>query len=123
MRLAKALDREDWLTDERFALRETRKIHANELATEIEVELAKNTALEWESILQSAGVPSARLRSLPEALASAQIKERGFVQTTNDGVEVPTLPFRLGGVTAYTPKTPAPTLGQHTKEIEEFLKL
>ena len=120
--LAKALNREDWITDLRYAEREARKTHASELTQEIEVELAKNTAKEWEPILQNAGVPAARLRSLPEALTSSQVKARNFIQTTEDGVSVPTLPFRLGGAEAYAPSSKAPTKGEHTVEIMEWLK-
>jgi len=93
--LAKALGREDWLSDVRYAQRDARKTHSSELAAEVEAELLKRTAVEWESVLQSAGVPSARLRSLPEALASEQVKQRGFVQRVDDGVDVPTLPWEF----------------------------
>lgn len=120
--LAFALGRKDWLTDTRYAQRDARKQHANELASEIEVELGKKTAHEWEPVLQSAGVPAARLRSLPEALASAQVKRRSFVQTTDDDVDVPTLPFRLGEVCAYTPSKKAPVHGEHTAEILDWLR-
>ena len=119
--LAKALNREDWMSDPRFAEREARKANASELSQEIKAELAKNTAKEWETVLQSAGVPAARLRSLPEALDSSQIKTRGFVQTTEDGVEVPTLPFRLGDAKSYAPVSKAPALGEHTTEIIDWL--
>lgn len=119
--LALALKREDWLSDSRYCDRAERKQHAEELAAEIEQALAADTAENWEPILQAAGVPAARLRSLPEALASDQIQARGFVQTTDDGNKVPTLPFRLGGASAYLPASSAPTLGQHTAEIEDWL--
>ena len=119
--LAKALNREDWITDPRFEQRQMRKSHAAELATEIEIELARRTAKEWEPILQTAGVPSARLRSLPEALESEQVQTRGFVQSTDTGVKVPTLPFRMGHARAYLPSSPAPTLGEHNGEIVEWL--
>ena len=119
--LAYALGREDWLTDKRYQEREERKSHADELANEIEAELAKKTAEEWEPVLQSAGVPSARLRTLPEALNSDQMKSRGFVQTTADGIGVPTLPFRLGGSDSYCPVSGAPSKGEHTAEIEKWL--
>jgi len=119
--LATALGRQDWLNDPRFAQRDERKINASELATQISTELLSKTALEWESVLQSAGVPSARLRSLPEALDSEQVKQRGFVQTTDDGIAVPTLPFRLGGAGAYKPVSDAPTIGEHNVEIKQWL--
>jgi len=120
--LSKALGREDWLSDSRYAQRAVRHKHASELANEIELELAKRTAKEWEPVLQSAGVPSARLRSMPEALDSAQVQARGFVQTTVDGVQVPTLPFRLGGAEAYCPISKAPARGEHSEEILEWLR-
>lgn len=119
--LAKALGREEWLSDSRFAKREERKAHSAQLATEIENKLAQKTAREWEPVLQHAGVPSARLRSLPEALNSAQVKARGFVQTTDDAIDVPTLPFRLGGADAYRPQSNAPKTGEHSDEILEWL--
>ena len=120
--LAKALGRPDWLDDPRYAERTERKANAARLADEIEAELRQKTAEEWEPLLQSAGVPSARLRSLPEALASEQVRARGYVQTTQAGVAVPTLPFRLNGETAYPPASPAPHHGAHTAEITAWLK-
>jgi len=120
--LAKALQREDWLIDKKYALRENRKKHASELAREIETELLKKTAKEWEPILQSAGVPSARLRSLPDALASPHVQMRGFVQTTENDIDVPTLPFRLGGAGVYQPGSNDPEHGEHSAEIIDWLR-
>ncbi len=119
--LAGALGRDDWLTDSRYAQRQDRKTHAAQLAGEIETALAAKTAEEWEPVLQSAGVPSARLRSMPEALESAQVTTRGYVQTTADGTRVPTLPFRLGGAVSYQPVCAAPFKGQDTAEILQWL--
>ena len=120
--LAKALGRDDWLTDPRYAKRDDRKVHASDLAREIETELLTRTAQAWEPILQSAGVPSARLRSLPEALTSDQVKQRGFVQTLDDGLQVPTLPFRLGGIAAYVPSAVTPMRGEQSSEILDWLE-
>ncbi len=119
--LATALGREDWLSDPHYAERAARKSHATDLANEIEAELVKKTAAEWEPVLQSAGVPSARLRGLDEALNSDHVKARGFVQTTDDGVAVPTLPFRLGGAGSYPPRSSAPQKGEHNAEISNWL--
>lgn len=120
--LARALKRDDWLSDSRYAKGVTRKKHASQLAEEIEAELSGKSATEWEPILQSAGVPSARLRSLPEALESEQVKARGYVQTTDDQIDVPTLPFRIGGADAYRSVCAAPAIGEHTEEIIEWLE-
>ena len=120
--LARAIGRADWLTDARFADRADRKENASALADELVAELAKKTAAEWEPILQGAGVPCARLRTLPEALASDQVTARGFVQALPDGTRVPTLPFRLAGAQSYHSGSDAPRHGQHTQEILDWLK-
>ena len=83
--------------------------------------MSGKTAEDWEPILQGAGVPCARLRSLPEALASDQVKTRGFVQTLDDGLGVPTLPFRLGGNPACVPASPPPMHGEHSDDILAWL--
>jgi crotonobetainyl-CoA:carnitine CoA-transferase CaiB-like acyl-CoA transferase len=109
------------LDDPRFSKPDARKKHAAELVVEIENKLLKKDAAEWETILQQNGVPAARLRSLPEALASDQVVARGFVQTTDDGVQVPTLPFRLGRAAHYAPSSHAPKLGENSIDVKAWL--
>ena len=119
--LAKGLGRPDWLDDHRYAERSARKAHADTLCSEIEAALATKTAQEWEPILQGHGVPCARLRTLPEALASDQVQARGFVQRTQTGVDVPTLPFRIGQAASYPPRSDAPQLGADTDALKRWL--
>ena len=119
--LARSLGCDHWLCDPRFSKPDARKKHATELVSEIEGKLLEKDAVEWETILQQNGVPAARLRSLPEALASEQVATRGFVQTTDDGVQVPTVPFRLGGAAHYTPSSNAPKLGENSTDVKSWL--
>ena len=119
--LAKGLGCADWLEDVRFAKRSDRANHSDALIAELQDKLAQKTALEWEALLQKAGVPCAVLRSLPEALATDHIQEREFIQTTDDGTKVPTLPFRIGDAKAYKPVSNAPELGAQTDEIIAWL--
>ncbi len=121
--LAGALGREDWLTDPRFAERAARKAHAGELVAEIEAELARRPATEWEAVLQQAGVPAARIRTLRECLASDQVRQRRFIHTDPaSGVATPTLPFRIAGAASHAPGKPAPRLGEDTAEIMAWLE-
>lgn len=120
--LATALGRDDWLTDPRFAERPARKVHAEALVTEIEAVLATRSAAEWEPVLQQAGVPAARLRTLPECLASAQVRDRHYIHTDPEtGLATPTLPFRLNGAAAHRPDRPAPRHGADTDDILGWL--
>lgn len=114
--LAQALDREDWLSDDRFANPVQRKANAGALVLELEAALLFKTAHEWEPVLQNAGVPSARLRSMPDALASAQTQARSFIHQ-DEGLSTPTLPFRLSGAAAHTPRGHVPGLGEHTHTV------
>lgn len=120
--LATALGRDDWLTDPRFAERQARKTHAEALVSELEAALATRSAAEWEPVLQQAGVPAARLRTLPECLASDQVRDRHFIHTdAQTGLATPTLPFRLNGATAHRPDRPAPRHGADTNDILAWL--
>ncbi|MEM9268151.1 MAG: CoA transferase, partial [Pseudomonadota bacterium] len=74
-----------------------------------------------ERVLQAAGVPCARLRSLPVALASEHVQARGFVQELEDGTQVPTLPCRLGNARSYPPASKAPKIGEHSDAIRQRL--
>jgi len=120
--LARSLGCGHWLDDSRFSKPAARKKHAADLVAAIEEKLLEKDAVEWEAILQQNGVPAARLRSLPEALASEQVEARGFVQTTDDGIQVPTVPFRLGGAAHYAPSSDAPKLGQNSIDVKAWLK-
>ena len=119
--LASALGRDDWLSDPRFGKRESRKANADALAKEIEEELSKKTAQEWEPLLQDAGVPAARLRGLQDALESEHVQKRSYVQTLEDGLSIPTLPFRLGGAKAYAPTSVPPRHGADTETIRNWI--
>lgn len=121
--LARALGRVDWLTDTRYASRARRVEHAEKFAEELERELKKHHATEIDVKLQDAGVPAARLRTLPEALASDQVKGRQFIHTDPaTGLQTPTLPFRLFGATAHIPNRSAPHHGADTEAVEAWLE-
>jgi len=120
--LARSLNCDHWLDDPRFSKPDARKKRATELVAEIEGKLLEKDAEEWEVILQQNGVPAARLRTLPEALASDQVIKRGFVQTTDDGIQVPTVPFRLGRAAHYAPSSNAPKLGENSTDVKAWLK-
>ena len=120
--LCHGLGKAEWLSDPLFAHRAARKTNADTLAANIENTLADKTAIEWEVILQAAGVPCARLRTLPEALASEQVQQRGFIHRLPDGVQVPTLPFRLDHAPSYAPRSVAPKLDQNRSEILKWIE-
>ena len=72
--MCKALDKEDWLTDERFASARARGINVK-LRLEMTAEVLKtNTSEYWLARLDECEVPSAPVLSRPEVIEQEQIK-------------------------------------------------
>jgi crotonobetainyl-CoA:carnitine CoA-transferase CaiB-like acyl-CoA transferase len=117
--LCALLDRTDLLDDPRFAEREARKEHRSALNRELNKSLGSRTAAEWEALLSAAGVPAARILTVPEALDLPQLDGRGFLtslgefRVTGSGVLFDREPLR--------PPAPPPTLGQHNAEVPALI--
>jgi crotonobetainyl-CoA:carnitine CoA-transferase CaiB-like acyl-CoA transferase len=120
--LCDVLHRPDLLADARFATRDARKQHRDELRTELEKTLVHKTAREWDEVLMSSGVPAAPVATVREALESSHIRARGLVHT----VASPSArggPLRLLGSPVHVdgqaigPAAPPPVLGSDTAEV------
>ncbi|MEV6813514.1 CoA transferase [Micromonospora sp. NPDC051296] len=120
--LCRLVDRMDLVTDQRFADREARKVHRAELNREINAALRHRPALEWERLLSAAGVPCARILTVPQAVGLEQLRHRGFftdlafpgdpdrtLRVSGNGVLVNGAPLRA--------EAPPPLLGQHNGQI------
>ena len=83
--LCRLIGREDLVRDERFALREDRKLHREALNVEINTGLASATAEWWEETLSAHGVPAARILTVAQAVELEQLQHRDFFAE----VEVP----------------------------------
>jgi crotonobetainyl-CoA:carnitine CoA-transferase CaiB-like acyl-CoA transferase len=125
-KLCGLLDRTDLLADPRFADREARKDNRDLLNGELTRELRKRTAAEWAEALPAIGVPAARILSVPQAVASAQLEHRGFftevpfpgdadrvVRVSGNGVLIDGNPPR--------PSDPPPLLGEHNGQARDFV--
>jgi CoA:oxalate CoA-transferase len=120
--LARVLEREDLIHDERFSGREARKRNRTALTAEIERALRRRSAAEWEPIFNELGIPAGRVLSVPEALDVAQVKHRQLFQTLHDvpeqdrSITVTRAGFKIAGADPQVASRP-PQLGEHTEEI------
>ncbi|MFE2497551.1 CaiB/BaiF CoA transferase family protein [Streptomyces scopuliridis] len=120
--LCRLIGREDLTSDPRFSHPADRKTHRDALRAEVESALAARPAAEWEEILSDAGVPAARVLSVPDALDLDHLAARGFVHTLPfpDGRERPLKvlgsPLRVDDEPA-APAGPPPLLGEHTDAV------
>ncbi|MCA1192775.1 CaiB/BaiF CoA-transferase family protein [Saccharopolyspora sp. 6V] len=108
--------------DVRFAERAARKEHRAALTERLEEALRARTAAEWEEPLAAAGVPAARVLTVPEALEQDQVRARRFVHALpfpgHPGRELRVLgsPVRVPGTAPASPGPP-PLLGEHTDDL------
>lgn len=111
--------------DPRFADREARKRNREGLNAELNAALRSRSAQEWEQVLTAAGVPAARVLTVPQVVELDQLAYRGLftdlpypddsgrvLRVTGNGVLVDGEPLR--------PEAPPPLLGQHNSEREEL---
>jgi crotonobetainyl-CoA:carnitine CoA-transferase CaiB-like acyl-CoA transferase len=118
--MCKALDREDWLTDERFSTPAGRvRNNTVRLKMTAEVLMTKPTA-HWLKILDQHAVPSAPVLTRKEVLTHEQIIANELIEE----MEQPGLgTIRQPRPAARFSQTPAkikgiaPAVGQHTREI------
>ncbi|MEO6462599.1 MAG: CoA transferase [Candidatus Eisenbacteria bacterium] len=103
--------------DPRFATAPARVEHRAALDEAITAALAGRDAADALARLRAAGVPSGRVRSVPEALADPQVDRRGMVvplpHPTIPGFRTTGTPVRLSATPA-APRTAPPALGAHT---------
>lgn len=108
--------------DPRFASLERVKENRSALQKEIELALQARSIDEWEKLLNQAGVPAQRVRTLPEILQDPVVTQRGFLHRFDafpgvpQGTTVTTLPFKMSA-TPGRAITPPAQLGQDTVAI------
>lgn len=80
--------------------------------------LIARSAAEWQTVLSAYDIPSERVVTLEEAIASTQLAEREYFTTSPDdsGVTLPLAGYKMskGGPAL---QTSPPSLGRDTKEI------
>ncbi len=111
------------VVDPRFSDREARKRNREALSDELNAALRTRDAEQWERLLTAAGVPAARILTVPQAMELDQLAHRGLftdlpypdgsgrmLRVTGNGVLFDGEPLR--------PQAPPPLLGQHNGERE-----
>jgi CoA:oxalate CoA-transferase len=126
--LVRVLDRERWLGDPRFADPESRRANARAMQDELDRVFRSQDAAEWEAQLSRAGIPCGLVRDIAEAVSLPGLDERALRLP----LTVPGLPERdqievlgpgvLGGDgPGEATLGPPPRLGEHTREILDWL--
>ncbi len=116
-RLCRALGRQEWLTDARFASNPDRVAHEALLYGMIETEMLARSNAEWTAIFEAAGLPCAPAQNVAQMLAHPQTEALGLLQAMPDSdVRAIGLPLRFDGVRP-EPRAKPPALGADTARI------
>lgn len=124
--LARAMGREELITDPRFAAADDRRQHKAELHALIADFTRRYTLKECQALLDAHGVTNGRIQSMTEACGDPQIAARNMIVEVEHPVAGR---YRMAGnpikLSAYPDTTyaPAPLLGQHTRQVMEELGL
>ncbi|WP_392958699.1 CaiB/BaiF CoA transferase family protein [Streptomyces sp. LN245] len=116
---------QELITDDRFGEREQRKIHRDELNTALNEALSSRPAADWERELNAAGVPAARVLTVPQALEQPQLAHRNFITSLSHPGR-PGRPLNVVGNgvlvdgEAFSPPSPPPLLGEHNARREDI---
>jgi crotonobetainyl-CoA:carnitine CoA-transferase CaiB-like acyl-CoA transferase len=114
------IGRPDWVDDPRFETNAARVQNREELVPLLKELFATRLASEWLDALADAGIPSGRIRRVPEALEAPETLHREMVVEV--GAEG-SGPLRLLGIPVKLSATPGkirrrpPALGEHTAEV------
>lgn len=125
-RLCQVLEAPELAEDERFATNRSRVEHREQLIPLIEERLGAKPADDWLSALETAGVPSGKIRTVPDAIAAAAAA--GVPATTRvphptaGEIELVNSPIQLSD-SGLRPPTAPPLLGEHTASVLSELGL
>ena len=108
------------IDDARFVDNTARMAHRDELARLLGARLRLRTTAEWLADLDAAGIPAGPILSIGEMVSDPQTLAREMVVELDHPVAGRTralgVPVKLG-TTPGAVRLPAPTFGQHTREV------
>jgi crotonobetainyl-CoA:carnitine CoA-transferase CaiB-like acyl-CoA transferase len=118
--LCRAVGRADLIAQERFADKWKRQRNGAALRDEMVRALAARPALEWEELLNEAGVAAGAVRELPDALAHPHFAHRQLKMPSRLPGNQSTHILNTGFLFAQDPAgvdAPPPQLGEHTRDV------
>jgi crotonobetainyl-CoA:carnitine CoA-transferase CaiB-like acyl-CoA transferase len=118
-RLCRALGREEWIADPRYAANAARVAHRADLIAELEPVIAQHTRTHWTEFFGTRGVAAGPVQELEEAYAHLQTAALDIVRRVDHPVagSLPQIASPLSLEHPATIRRPPPLLGEHTNEI------
>ena len=119
-RICDVLGHAEWRSDPRFATNSDRMAHLDVLVDLMNVVVRTRTREQWQTAFDAAGVPAGPVHTIGEALSHPQTMARGMVVEVGHPQAGATRAIGCPIHFSASPdrsSTPAPLLGQHTREV------
>ncbi len=119
-RFARALGREDWLEDDRYATAPARSENRDALGEEIEAITVTRTTAEWVEEMNAAGVPAGEINDIGQVFANPQVQHLGLAQPVKSHERGDTQVVGQPILMSRTPShiaAPPPLAGEHSADI------
>lgn len=119
-RICDVLGHPEWRSDPRFATNSDRMAHLGVLVDLMNAVVRTRTRAEWQAAFDAAGVPAGPVHTIGEALSHPQTVARGMVVEVEHPQAGATRAIGCPIHFSASPdrsSTPAPLLGQHTREV------
>jgi crotonobetainyl-CoA:carnitine CoA-transferase CaiB-like acyl-CoA transferase len=115
-KLARALERPQWIEDERFKTNALRLAHKQVLIPEIQAIIGTHNSAHWVERLEAAGVPCAPIQDLNDVVAEPQTSALGMLEPVPGAdISLVGLPLSFDGERPPMRRR-APLLGEHNSE-------
>ncbi|NEM08048.1 CaiB/BaiF CoA transferase family protein [Geodermatophilus normandii] len=116
--LARCVEREDLLTDERFATKPDRLRNSRALIVALDEAFGRHERPHWEEVLGENGIVFDIVATPTDIAYDQQVRATGLAVTFPEDERVSTVavPFRLANLPTVPPRLP-PSVGQHTDEV------
>lgn len=118
-RFCTAIDRPEWVTEQRYASNALRREAREEIVAAIQQVLLTRNRAHWLALFAEMRVPSGPINRLDEVAADTDLQARGMLFTMRDGdSQRPQvgLGIHVDGAPT-TPRLPPPRLGEHTDDL------
>lgn len=118
--ICKALGLDEYIEDPRFCTSAAASKHGAEAYALMAEKLAEKTYEEWLPIFMQYDVPCEKVLGVAEAIVHPQALANGYTHTLHYGereIHFPAPPIQLSTLTEPAPRTVAPKVGEHSREV------
>lgn len=120
-KFCQAVDKPEWIDDERFATNQLRSTHIGELDALLNALFATRPAAEWIEIIDSAGVPCAPINDIGDIMQDPQILARNMIVSMQsrhaESIKLAGNPVKMSLHNDPATRADAPDVGEHNDEV------